>query len=191
MGEAALKMEPGVMGPPSDGQTTSAGPSYKIGKANDAQYIWCSLCDMTSWHPEDVLRRYCGSCHIFHSVVGHAVDCLKDGNGKLAGELIDQFNGRLVQDPRCDRLWELLKLPKQQCSCGQCWLGGPTAPFLCIECDRYEWHCNAICDRCHDKALDEASEEDDEGFNFMVAALVLAIAFGFWLGATWVQWTGG
>lgn len=28
--------------------------------------IKCLVCGMTSWHPQDVTRRYCGECHRFH-----------------------------------------------------------------------------------------------------------------------------
>ncbi|MDB4278246.1 hypothetical protein N9917_01450 [Deltaproteobacteria bacterium] len=28
--------------------------------------IKCLVCDMTSYHPEDMRQRYCGKCHQFH-----------------------------------------------------------------------------------------------------------------------------
>lgn len=30
--------------------------------------ITCSQCGLTSWNPEDVERRFCGSCHVFYAV---------------------------------------------------------------------------------------------------------------------------
>jgi hypothetical protein len=36
-------------------------PKFKVGSA-----IWCSACEMVSFHPEDVANRYCGACHLFH-----------------------------------------------------------------------------------------------------------------------------
>jgi hypothetical protein len=31
-----------------------------------ADSITCPQCGMTSYHPEDILQRYCGNCHRFH-----------------------------------------------------------------------------------------------------------------------------
>ncbi len=30
------------------------------------QYILCRTCDHRSYHPSDIIERYCGYCHIFH-----------------------------------------------------------------------------------------------------------------------------
>lgn len=38
---------------------------YIIGK--DGKSITCQKCGMTSYHPEDIINRYCDNCHIFHS----------------------------------------------------------------------------------------------------------------------------
>lgn len=38
--------------------------TYQI--STDGRTITCTICGMTSWHPEDVARKYCGHCHIFH-----------------------------------------------------------------------------------------------------------------------------
>lgn len=39
-------------------------PTYALGE--DGASITCLGCGMTSHHPEDVARRYCGHCHVFH-----------------------------------------------------------------------------------------------------------------------------
>jgi uncharacterized OB-fold protein len=30
--------------------------------------IKCLVCGMTSYHPNDVIAQYCGSCHKFHPI---------------------------------------------------------------------------------------------------------------------------
>jgi hypothetical protein len=30
------------------------------------QYILCRTCDRRSYHPRDIIERYCGHCHVFH-----------------------------------------------------------------------------------------------------------------------------
>ena len=39
-------------------------PTYQI--SADGRSITCALCEMTSYHADDVAHRYCGWCHIFH-----------------------------------------------------------------------------------------------------------------------------
>jgi hypothetical protein len=29
-------------------------------------YIVCRKCEVRSYHPRDILERYCGSCHVYH-----------------------------------------------------------------------------------------------------------------------------
>jgi protein-arginine kinase activator protein McsA len=38
------------------------------------QSITCPKCGMTSHHPQDVLEKYCGNCHQFHSDMLDEVD---------------------------------------------------------------------------------------------------------------------
>lgn len=38
--------------------------TYRIGE--DGKSITCLKCFKTSYHPEDVMERYCGACHVFH-----------------------------------------------------------------------------------------------------------------------------
>ena len=35
--------------------------------APDGLSITCHVCGRTSHHPKDVMERYCGYCHVFHS----------------------------------------------------------------------------------------------------------------------------
>ena len=37
-----------------------------LNDAGEGHAIKCLVCDMTSYHPEDVSQRFCGKCHIFH-----------------------------------------------------------------------------------------------------------------------------
>jgi hypothetical protein len=39
-------------------------PTYEI--TDDGRAIKCLKCNRTSWHPDDVKKRYCGCCHEFH-----------------------------------------------------------------------------------------------------------------------------
>ncbi len=34
--------------------------------SNDGRSITCLICNMTSYHPEDVNHKYCGNCHMYH-----------------------------------------------------------------------------------------------------------------------------
>jgi hypothetical protein len=54
-----------------DGQDPPLGPS------GPEASITCPVCGMTSFHPEDVRRRYCGNCHRFESVIPSSAS---DGN---------------------------------------------------------------------------------------------------------------
>ena len=42
----------------------NARVTYKI--SEDGRSIKCFRCSMTSHHPEDVKRKYCGKCHEYH-----------------------------------------------------------------------------------------------------------------------------
>lgn len=46
--------------------------------------ITCRLCNMTSYHPEDIRHRYCGHCHIFHDQLDHWLDMTKDEHPEVA-----------------------------------------------------------------------------------------------------------
>ena len=43
--------------------------NYRINPAQgkNPESITCLRCNMTSYYPEDVYNKYCGSCHIFHN----------------------------------------------------------------------------------------------------------------------------
>lgn len=47
----------------------SHSEGYRIEKNNEAiggRTITCLKCGFTSYHPQDVLNRYCGQCGQFH-----------------------------------------------------------------------------------------------------------------------------
>jgi hypothetical protein len=47
-----------------------ATPSYKIANEGSAYTsITCLLCNRLSYNPNDVEKKYCGNCHIFHDQV--------------------------------------------------------------------------------------------------------------------------
>lgn len=42
--------------------------TYKISRNEDnVERITCLICNMTSYHPQDIKHKYCGMCHDFHS----------------------------------------------------------------------------------------------------------------------------
>lgn len=43
--------------------------TYEIGE-NDSgnMYIWCYVCKMKSFHPEDIKHMWCASCNQYHPV---------------------------------------------------------------------------------------------------------------------------
>ena len=41
--------------------------TYEIIETADGKAIKCLTCGLTSYHPEDVRRKYCGHCHKFHA----------------------------------------------------------------------------------------------------------------------------
>tara|TARA_R110000824_G_C14922365_1_gene647854 strand:- start:213 stop:521 length:309 start_codon:yes stop_codon:yes gene_type:complete len=43
-------------------RTVLGGPTY----VTDGESITCLTCQMTSWSPVDVAKRYCGKCNKFH-----------------------------------------------------------------------------------------------------------------------------
>ena len=43
------------------------GSTYQI--VDSGKAIKCLICNMTSWHPQDIENKYCGKCHKFHSVL--------------------------------------------------------------------------------------------------------------------------
>jgi hypothetical protein len=46
----------------------------------EGKAIKCLLCELTSYHPEDVRQHYCGRCRLFHDdleKLGVDVDFLK------------------------------------------------------------------------------------------------------------------
>lgn len=55
--------------------------TYEI--MNNGAAIKCSMCGLTSYHPDDVKHRYCGNCHLFHddhynkvqSILKDLMDC--------------------------------------------------------------------------------------------------------------------
>ncbi len=40
-------------------------PTHVLVRRHGREGIECLVCGMTSWHPEDVVNRYCGNCHRF------------------------------------------------------------------------------------------------------------------------------
>lgn len=45
--------------------------SYEIvTDENENIGIKCLLCNMTSWHPMDAERKFCGNCKLFHLDLG-------------------------------------------------------------------------------------------------------------------------
>jgi hypothetical protein len=45
---------------------TKNGYALITDPTSGATGITCLDCLMTSWHPMDVKRKYCGNCHKFH-----------------------------------------------------------------------------------------------------------------------------
>lgn len=53
--------------------------TYEISKnKKEQERIKCLVCNMTSYHPEDIKNRYCGNCHEFHPILN-----LKKKNSKI------------------------------------------------------------------------------------------------------------
>lgn len=51
------------------GAIVEEGPTYIIREhpaAQGGRTITCKGCHRTSFHPQDVVQRYCGHCHVFH-----------------------------------------------------------------------------------------------------------------------------
>jgi hypothetical protein len=45
-------------------------PTFRIERdRRDHQCITCQLCEARSYHPNDILNRYCGRCHLHHGLV--------------------------------------------------------------------------------------------------------------------------
>lgn len=40
--------------------------TYEIIRKGDTLAIKCLICNMTSYHPVDVEKKYCANCKIFH-----------------------------------------------------------------------------------------------------------------------------
>jgi ribosomal protein L37E len=41
-------------------------PTFTIDEKGGFKCITCHTCGMTSFHPQDILQKYCGKCHKFH-----------------------------------------------------------------------------------------------------------------------------
>jgi hypothetical protein len=43
---------------------------YTVRDYYSAKSIYCKLCQMTSYNPNDVANHYCAKCHMFHYTKG-------------------------------------------------------------------------------------------------------------------------
>lgn len=53
------------------GELVESGPTYTIRTDDNAAgglVIYCCLCNLTSYNPNDVKHRYCGNCKRFHEL---------------------------------------------------------------------------------------------------------------------------
>ena len=44
--------------------------THQIVEQGGRRGITCLVCGRTSWHPLDVVNKYCGNCHAFHPIGG-------------------------------------------------------------------------------------------------------------------------
>lgn len=56
---------------PADNQRIyPIGRTYLFGtNRNGEHWIRCTVCNMQSYHPQDIRQRYCGQCHQFHQMI--------------------------------------------------------------------------------------------------------------------------
>lgn len=55
-----------------------------VANARGETGIRCNTCGKTSWHPEDVQRRYCGYCHVWHELEALREELEDERRGMLA-----------------------------------------------------------------------------------------------------------
>jgi len=52
--------------------SNEATMNYELGEDNGEQFILCKRCGRKSYHPRDIVHRYCGHCQEFHDLPGFA-----------------------------------------------------------------------------------------------------------------------
>ncbi len=60
--------------------------TYIIYEGSGRKAIFCTRCEVLSWHPRDVEEKYCPKCHIFHEDEAVQAACLPPPGSTLEPE---------------------------------------------------------------------------------------------------------
>ena len=84
--------------------------TYDLGHKGRPASITCRLCNMTSYHPEDIKQMYCDHCHLFHDQIGHWLDLAKDDQPAVAEGFQDIVGREVMESLPADSQAGLKKL---------------------------------------------------------------------------------